>query len=319
MAHLWDRGTLNASSWHGLEEIGTFTTAAELVAAGERTGAWPVAVQLKSLAVQGFECEAPEEKAVVASYAEHRARCVGVVGGRYTATTPESWRSLVEAAAKAGAKPTGAFSLRNGRVVIGTFEINGRDDGIATNLLLADAFDGSQKLCVGTTSVRVVCANTLSMAMHSDGAGMAQLRHTSSINDQVSILAAEIESSIEAGKRVRDLFQRAKDTTLSGERLQAAFDALFPVAPEDASPGIRTRAENARQEARIATQRAENYVGGNLASLWNAATWLVDRTSAGSPKALRQGAESLDSLIFGTRGKRVEGVYATVERLVGAA
>lgn len=319
MAHLWDRGTLDASSWHGLEELGTFQTAEDLIAAGERTGAWPVAVQLKQLAVQGFDCEAPEEQAVVASYVEHRARCVGVVGSRYTATTPESWRSLVMAAEKAGARPTGAFSLRGGRVVIGTFEINGRDNGIATHLLLADAFDGSSKLCVGTTSVRVVCANTLSMAMSSDGAGMAQLRHTSTVNDKVSILADEISRSLAAGEKVRELFKRAQDTELSGARREAAFDALFPVAPEGAAQGIVTRAENARAEARKSTQRAENYVGGNLASLWNAATWLVDRQADGAPKALRAGAESLDSLIFGTRGDRVEEIYATVERLVVAA
>src|SRR5678809_981078 len=47
MAHLWDRGVLDASSWHGLEELGTFSSAADMIAHGERTGAWPVAVQLK--------------------------------------------------------------------------------------------------------------------------------------------------------------------------------------------------------------------------------------------------------------------------------
>ena len=111
MAHDWDRGVLNASSWHGLEELGTFATSADMIAHGERTGAWPVAVQLRALQVAGFECEPPTEQAVVASYVNHRARSVGVVGSRYTATTPESWRSLVQAAEKAGAKPTGAFSL----------------------------------------------------------------------------------------------------------------------------------------------------------------------------------------------------------------
>ena len=317
--HEWDRGVLNASSWHGLEELGTFATSADMIAHGERTGAWPVAVQLRALQVAGFECEPPTEQAVVASYVNHRARSVGVVGSRYTATTPESWRSLVQAAEKAGAKPTGAFSLREGRIVIGTFEVNGRDDGIATHLLLADAFDGSQKLCVGTTSVRVVCANTLAMSLSSDGAGMAQLRHSSSINDKVAALSREIEVSLKAGIRVRDLFRQATDVKLSRERAQAAFDALFPSAPEDAAPGIKTRAENARDEARSAMALPINYAGPNLASLWNAATYLVDRRADGSARALRSGGDSLDSMIFGTRGDRVEEIRATVERLVVAA
>lgn len=319
MSHEWDRGILNASSWHGLEELGTFATAGDMIAHGERTGAWPVAVQRKALKVEGFECDPPEEQAVVASYINHRARCVGVVGNRYTATTPESWRALVQAAEKAGAKPTGAFSLRSGRVVIGTFEINGRDGGIATHLLLADAFDGSQKLCVGTTSVRVVCANTLAMSLSSDGAGMAQLRHTSTVNDKVAALAREIEISLKAGEKVRELFKRSQDMSLSRERAQAAFDALFPEAPEDAAPGIKTRAENARDEARNAMALPINYVGANLASLWNAATYLVDRRADGSQRALRSGADSLDSMIFGTRGDRVEEIRSTIEALLVAA
>ena len=39
MSHEWDRGVLNASSWHGLEEIGVMASAEDIIDAGERTGA----------------------------------------------------------------------------------------------------------------------------------------------------------------------------------------------------------------------------------------------------------------------------------------
>lgn len=50
MAHLWDRGVLNASSWHGLEELGTFADAQAMIEHGERTGAWPKGIHVRQVA-----------------------------------------------------------------------------------------------------------------------------------------------------------------------------------------------------------------------------------------------------------------------------
>lgn len=315
MAHEWDRGVLNQSSWHGLEEIGVFSDAASMIDHGERTGAWPVSVGMATLTAflesAGVRLPVRDERAVVASYRNEVPRVVGINGGRYTATTPESWHSLVDAAVEAGAKPTGAFSLRDGRIVIGTFQVNGNQGGIVTNLLLADSFDGSSKLTVGTTSVRVVCANTLAASMRSDGAGMAQLRHSGDLAQKVQVLKGEIAGALKTGETLREMFRKAQDTTLDRARAQAVFDALFPEAPADSAPGVVTRAENARSDARKAMAFAENALGPNLATLWNAATYLIDRDATGTARALRSG-DRLDSLLFGTRGKRVAEVQAVI-------
>ncbi len=238
MAHMWDRGVLNASSWHGLEEVGTFTDAQSMIEHGERTGAWPIEVRLAAmratLADVGVTVPVLRERAVVASYRNEVPRAVGVGGERYQATTPAQWRALCEAAAEAGAKPTGAFSLDDGRKVLATFEVNGRDDGIAQFLLLADSFDGSQKLTCGTTSVRVVCANTLAMAMHSDGEGMAKLRHTSSLTGRVEVLRAEIGGALKSGTEMRQAMAAAAGVKLTEGIIEPLVAELFPLAAPDA-------------------------------------------------------------------------------------
>lgn len=318
MSHAWDRGVLDASSWHGLEEIGTFTDAESMLAHGYRSGAWPIELTKEALRTSsGIRVE--DHVSVVARYQAHDPRSVGVVGSRYSVNEAKAWASLCRAATAAGAKPTGAFSLRGGSVVLATFEVNGRSEGIATNLMICDSFDGSQKLSCGTTSIRVVCANTMNAAFQADGAGMVKLRHTASLEENVNVLRANIGKALESGQKVRKLYADAKNVRLTRETAQKAFDALFPPAPEGASKALSTRAENARTEALQAAAMGINQVGeqrGNLATLWNAATYLVDRKVDGTTRETKGDSDMLDSLLFGSRAKRVSDILGLVESIV---
>lgn len=315
MAHMWDKGILTASSWHGLEEIVTFNGAADMILKGERCGAWPVRLRTESLfTADGLE--APRS-GIVAEYAEgtRKPQVLGVNGDRYNATTPGAWRDLVRAAVKAGALPTGAFSLEGGSRVLATFEV-GKSNGLRTQFILVDSFDGSIKLTAGFTTVRVVCANTLSMALSSDGKGMAALRHTASLDSKVKILEETIGKAILTGEKVKETFAKACDVKLSREAARVAFDALFPEAPEGATGNAKTRAENARHDARRAAAMPINRVGetaGNLGTLWNAATYLVDRTADGAFRKTKGDSDALNSLLFGTRADRVQEIQNTIE------
>lgn len=309
MSHEWDRGVLNKSSWHGLEEIGSLHNADALILSGETSGAYPVKVGFETMQTEsGLKVPA---KAIRADYARHNARVLGVVGDRYQATTPEEWRELIRAACNAGAKPTGAFSLRDGSRVLATFEV-GVSNGLRTNLVLADAFDGSLKLHGGSTDIRVVCANTLKAAL-SESDDWARLRHTSSLSGKVSLLKDSIEQAILSGQAVRKSFEDASKIKLNREQAEVIFDALFPPAAEGSKPAGISRADNERKEAMNAMANPVNNVGNTLATLWNAATFLVDRKSNGEMRPCRGGADMLDSLLFGSRGKRL----AEIGEIVG--
>lgn len=308
MPSYFDRGILDKSSWHGLEEVGEMADAVAMIAAGERTGAWPIKIDLSDLFVikhrpgQGAHLKAPG-KGVLATYREHEPRCLGTVGDRYRPTAPKKWRDLVRAACSAGAKPTGAFSLKNGAKILATFEV-ARDDETTTQLLLLDSFDGSTQLCVGFTVIRVVCANTLAISLKLDGKGMAKVRHTTNMDHRIEMLERAIETAIESGKAVVDEYNRAKDTMLTGAQAQAVFDALFPPPDPESAPIAQTKAYNARLDATTAAQLPQNKVGkpGCLGNLLNAATWLVDRKADGNP---RSNGDRLNTLLSGQRGKRL--------------
>lgn len=314
MAHEWHAGVLSASSWHGLESVETMKTAEAMIAAGERSGAWPTQVGQFSLVAQTgagwLKIERDMAKAVIGKYADGSERPLGVVGDRYTHTTPEGWRDLVKAAVAAGARPDGAFALRGGSRVLATFEV-GEANGIRTHLCLADAFDGSLKLTAGSSAIRVVCANTLSAAMGDFRAKGTQLRHTSSLPEKMEALGEAIAESIKSGCAVKEAYGKAREAQLSKADAEAVLAALFPAPKEEGAK--RSRALNLREDAIRAAARAENEEGPTLATLWNAATWLVDRDEKGNARAARGGADRLDSLLFGQRAKRIEEIRNIVE------
>jgi len=315
MSHEFDRGKMTAKSWHEEEQICEMLSAYDLIAAGRESGAFPESLRKCDLFTQDGLLS--EMYAMVASYQGHPDRIVGEVRGRYGALDPSDWNSLIHAAVDAGAKPTGAFSLRGGRRIVATFEI-GRSSGIVDHLVLADAFDGSLKLTGGMTSTRVVCANTLRAAMASDGKGMAKLRHTSSIGDKVASLREAIQGALQGGNDVRTLYASAENTRLIYDPFAKAFDQFFPRAPEGASQHAVTRALNEREDAYRAMRNPVNKVddGFNLATIWNGATYLVDREGDGSQRECRGGAESVDSLLFGARAARVAEIENIVRTMV---
>lgn len=309
----FDRGTLRTSSWHHLETLRDMNSAEEMIAEGRRSGAIPVSLDLQeTFTASGLRVP---RRAVVASYQEHADRVVGVVGGAYCPTTPEQLDSLIVAACEAGAVPDGIFSLCDGTRTLATFDVGG--NGIRTKLMIADSYDGTLKLTVGTTCTRVVCSNTLAVAIGQDGAGMSRLKHTASLEEKIAVLSGAIGAAISTGETVRNAYHAAEEHQLSAASARRAFDLLFPAADEGASKSTKTRAENAREAARAAARLPINAVGGpgTLATLWNAATYLVDRNADGSARETR-GGDALDSILFGSRAERVNEVQAVIETVM---
>jgi hypothetical protein len=142
---------------------------------------------------------------------------------------------------------------------------------------------------------------------------MLQAGHTSSIADKVPAMEEAIGEAVRSGRALREAFAERADRTLARSEADALFDRLFPPAGEKASAHAKTRAENARADARRAAAMAVNDVGPTVATLQNAATWLVDRRADGSPRHARGDADRLDSLLLGDRGTRVREIETIVQ------
>lgn len=312
--HRWHAGVLDETSWHGLERVEVIEDADTLIRLGEESGAWPCTIESAAMrTVDGLD--APRSQAIVGVYHDGTRRVLGVVSKGYRHLRDTEWRDLVRAAAKAGAKPSGAFSLFDGRRVLATFRVSDPASGFVEHLMLADSFDRTTSVLAGSTSIRVVCRNTMDAAMRIGSGGFGRLRHNSSLGEKVEALGEAIEQVTARGATIRELYTRARETRLSQEQAAVTLAALFPpAAPKDgetdAERTVRLeRAEKAQQNAVRAMARAENNEGPTLATLWNGATFLVDRDETGHARK----RNSVQSMLFGAQGKRVEEIQKVIE------
>lgn len=311
-----------ASSWHA-EETGVedCKTADEMIAHGERLGAFPVSVDTvpASVQVDGQIVTSPRDRLILARYSDHAPRIVGTCKGRWTDAGRENWRDLIRAAVDAGARPAGGFSLDDGRKLCATFETDrgpaGRMGEILSHVTFADCLDGSGHLQVIESDDRTVCCNTLrrNVVQARDNGALLQARHTRSIGSKVRSIADVLGEAVANARKIRDVYAERAERRLSKSEFEHLFNALWPEAGADASSHAKTRAENERNEAFWAIKRAENDVGNTVGTLQNGATWLVDREANGAARVPRGGGSPLGSMLLGGMGDRVEQIETIIQ------
>lgn len=103
------------------------------------------------------------------------------------------------------------------------------DDRVAKYLLVATSFDGSIAVCFLLTGVRVVCQNTLSMAL-GRGSAALRIRHTASAHDSLALVSEAIERANNEFERVADMFRALAKVNVTSAQLRAYIDAVFPPA-----------------------------------------------------------------------------------------
>ena len=318
MASQFFRGvfsTATPATWHNEEERAEIETVDDLVRAGQDVGALPLGLHKSPLEADGIPVLGYYSP--VGYFARHEPIAMGAVQSRYCCTDLTRYEQLLHAIGEAGGRPDGLFSLMGGSRVVATFEV-GQSNGFTSHINLADSYDGSLRLTLGVSTIRVVCQNTFKAFMATDGEAATQLRHTSSMPAQMDVLRSVVAEAIQTGDTVRDLYHRAADLTLTGAQMDKALEVLFPYPGGDNSKRTRAhaRADNMRDEARIASAMPVNNEGDSLATLWNAATLLVDRTASGEARPLRGDAGAMDSMLFGARAERVNQIETLIEVLM---
>lgn len=205
---------------------------------------------------------------------DHSARLLGVVGESYQPIANEACFDLVDRVVGGmGASYETAGSLRNGKQVFLLAkcpnDLQILDDKIRPYLLLSTAHDGSGALEVKLTLVRVVCNNTLSVAIADQSTATVRVKHTKGNVDGSGKVVAGVVSDVRNGvnqkvvqsatgdstasmiSQAHDfinsqmaLFNRLADTEISA---QFAKDYLACLIPEPIT-GNPTRALNRRRQ-----------------------------------------------------------------------
>jgi phage/plasmid-like protein (TIGR03299 family) len=196
-----------------------------------------------------------DTRAVVRSTDGH---VLGEVGRDFTIVQNheaiEWFRPFVESGA-ATIECVGA--LRGGSRVFALAKLN-RDpmsvvpgDDILPYLLLANAHDGSLRLHVGFTPIRVVCANTLQMARTDRRSNLLQLRHTPGIKLALETVQETIDVAQREFSATVEQFRRLALTGCNEETLRRFVSVVFSARPTDVSAPDEAREAGNETRSRV--------------------------------------------------------------------
>jgi len=200
MSHLLEQygdmasfASLRQPAWHGLGTvIDEPVTTSEMLSLAHLSG-WNVRVEELDLPGRSHR----DYFATVRTNPFDGANDVlGVVGERYKVLQNEELFQFGDNLLDGGQWET-AGSIKNGTVVFGSLALdretnldpNGRGDKINNYLLVHTSHDGSLAIQASVTPVRVVCQNTLNMAVGYKGKGAKQsfrIRHTQTLQGKVT-------------------------------------------------------------------------------------------------------------------------------------
>ncbi len=216
-----------------------------------------------------------------------------------------------------------AGSLRGGRKVWMLARIPkeyraGPEDLIKPYVLLVNSHDGSTALRMVPTTIRVVCQNTLNLALNEAGAEGISIRHYPSLDQRVTEARQKL-GIIAARFDAFDAELHAMlDAELTGRQVNRYFDSLLPEAETDREKSNREQTLDALKGN---FENERNSLPGMRRTAWaayNAVSEWADHQRKFRGKDEQARAESrLDSVWFGSSHRIKQKAYARALTLAG--
>ena len=243
---------------------------------------------------------------------------LGVVGKRYKEVQNEDLFAFGDNILDGGGRWETAGSIKNGTVVFGSLALeretvldpSGVSDKVNTYLLVHTSHDGSLAVQASVTPVRVVCQNTLNMAL-SGAKQTYKIRHTQTVDGRVQAarealgLANQFMDKFDI--MAADLFERS----ITDAKFDEIVKALYPV-PEKDVKGSVTKWQN-KTDLIWDIYRSQTQEGIRDTA-WGALNALTERLDwyrsprGGNTESIAAGASGFDITINAEKGRILSAV-----------
>ena len=214
---------------------------------------------------------------------------LGIVGERYVPLQNEDLFAFGDNILDGGGRWETAGSISGGRVVFGSLALeretvldpNGVADVVKTYLLINTSHDGSIAIQASITPVRVVCANTLNVALNrtrkKDGVKQSfKIRHTQTAAGKVTVA----RQALGMANSYMDAFDKMAHAMITKEITAQDFNNIILAAypkPETDSKGSLKKWENKVDMINdIYTGEFNGMIRGNAWGAFNALTERLD-------------------------------------------
>jgi phage/plasmid-like protein (TIGR03299 family) len=254
---------------------------------------------------------------------------LGVVGERYVPLQNEDLFDFADNLLDNGGRWETAGSIKGGRVVFGALALeretvldpNGVSDKINTYLLVNTSHDGSIAIQASITPVRVVCANTLNLALGNRGRNGSvkqsfKIRHTQTAQGKVAVA----REALGLANAYMDEFDKMASAMIETEITKAQFDKIVELAypsPKDDSKkvSLTKHANKIDLINDIYVGDFNNTISGTAWGALNALTERLDWHRAGrkgNTETILAGASGFDPVINAEKNRLMKIVQSVM-------
>jgi phage/plasmid-like protein (TIGR03299 family) len=316
-------------AWHGLGTVFTEEkNTAEMLAAANLNN-WNV--RLVDVEIPNTLSSDKSYQYVVRDNPTNKSQIdvLGVVGERYHVLQNEDLFSFGDNILDGGGRWETAGSIRGGRVVFGSLALeretildpNGVADKVKTYLLINTSHDGSIAIQASITPVRVVCANTLNLALNRtkkrDGVKQSfKIRHTQTANGKVQIA----RETLGLANAYMDEFDKMAKAMIEKEITAQQFNdvvlAAYPKPDKDAKGALKKWENKIDLINDIYTGEFNGMIANTAWGAFNALTERLDwyRSARGdNNESLLAAASGFDATINAEKNRLLQVVKSTLE------
>lgn len=176
---------------------------------------------------------------------------LAIVGSKYQVVQNETLFEFGDNLLDGGASWESAGSIKGGRVVFGSLVIpktivldpQGANDKTVSYLLVHTSHDGSVSVQASVTPVRVVCQNTLNVALKGTKQSF-KLRHTQSVDGKIQIAREALGISFAYMDSFEKEAQELFNTSVSDLEFNKIITTIYPKPKDDDSKKAKTVWEN---------------------------------------------------------------------------
>jgi phage/plasmid-like protein (TIGR03299 family) len=321
--------SLREPAWHGLGTVFTDEkTTAEMLAAANLNN-WNV--RLVDVEIPNTLSSDKEYQYVVRTNPTNNSQTdiLGVVGERYHVLQNEDLFSFGDNILDGGGRWETAGSIRGGRVVFGSLALeretvldpSGVADKVKTYLLINTSHDGSIAIQASITPVRVVCANTLNLALGAKRGKNAikqsfKIRHTQTANGKVQIA----RETLGLANAYMDSFDKMAHAMIQKEITAQQFNdivlAAYPKPDKDSKGSSKKWANKIDLINDIYTGEFNGTIANTAWGALNALTERLDwhrNARGGSNESLLAAASGFDATITAEKNRLLGIVKNTLE------
>lgn len=268
-------------AWHGLGTVFFEEKSTQEMLEAAHLANWNVRLEPVTYP-QGYNVLTPSYMVVRNNPFGEGIDVLSTVGERYRELQNEELFHFGDALLDGGRWET-AGSIKNGRVVFGSLALEretvldpkGVSDVVKSYLLVHTSHDGSTAVQASITPVRVVCQNTLNMALR----GVKQsfkIRHTQTVGGKV----AAAREALALANSYLDEFDKEAQALIATEITKAKFDkiveAVYPRPDKDAKGAIKKWETKVDLIEEIYGSDTTNMVAGTAWGAFNALTERLD-------------------------------------------